>query len=321
MTSENQIYLVFAFFALVQLVVLWKRWNMPLVRGREWFLTARVAPDFYDGPGRRILNMYRVWMTAPYVLEALAVVAIVRSGSPARLMYLMVAMVMLTLANHVAAGIVTMKQVRPFALAGSSGSATARVSHGYVNFRLEGALALLNLAGLAFAAQGYSREEWPHAFLDFFAIPLLFLYLQLGILVARRSLENWRDEQSRRFYLDVCDRLRLLFSLDLVLWTLIDVGSGLFLPINLGLVLVWVMWYMRRRRAFRESAQEGEPLREESTGDAPVGSRFVCYRPADASLLVRGSHGYVVNLGSRKAQGALFYAAGIPVLLLLLRMR
>lgn len=52
-------------------------WSRPLKHGPDFFLTAEVAPGFYDEAGRRWLGRYRAVLIAEYAIEWIALVAIV----------------------------------------------------------------------------------------------------------------------------------------------------------------------------------------------------------------------------------------------------
>ena len=57
-----------------------RRWHQPLLRGPEWFFNVRVQSEFYAGPGRKILNHYRVRLFVSYLLEVPITIAILMSG-------------------------------------------------------------------------------------------------------------------------------------------------------------------------------------------------------------------------------------------------
>ena len=55
-------------------------WNYPLNHGPGFFLDVEVAPGFYNGEGVRWLKRYRTILLAEYLIEALALAAILVSG-------------------------------------------------------------------------------------------------------------------------------------------------------------------------------------------------------------------------------------------------
>lgn len=56
-----------------------RRWRQPLLRGPEWLFNVHMQPDFYAGPGRKILGRYRMKIFVSYLIEVpLTVVFFVR---------------------------------------------------------------------------------------------------------------------------------------------------------------------------------------------------------------------------------------------------
>src|SRR5215469_3285078 len=66
----------------------YRRWHQPLLRGPEWFFNVRVQPDFYAGPGRKILQRYRMRIFVSYLIEVPLTIAIFVSGHFIYLMWL-----------------------------------------------------------------------------------------------------------------------------------------------------------------------------------------------------------------------------------------
>src|SRR6185295_20004083 len=104
------------------------------------------------------------------------------------------------------------------------------------------------------------------AFLDFFRIPILIVYLQLGALLMKRAIVAWRTpapsdgaeaylawrEALRRRYLFICDAVRLVWTLMLLVLTIVlsldlsweDGSMQTALAVSTLIVLgAWCIWY------------------------------------------------------------------------------
>src|SRR6185436_11498893 len=68
---------IYAGLVLLRLYLLRGRWRMPLLHGREYFLGKRVVEGFYDGAGGRILAEYRRFLLLPWLLELIAIGALI----------------------------------------------------------------------------------------------------------------------------------------------------------------------------------------------------------------------------------------------------
>src|ERR1041385_5571963 len=236
--SDTQVYIVFFAFVLVQVSAFRKRWQIPLFRGADWFLGVHVTPDFYAGPGRRILRLYRLWTFAPYAVEALPILAILRFGRPSHLLYLAIAMVFVVVPNSVISTMVCTKIARPYEIPGTNRpvssvmlSLKTRRFEDYTNRRLEYVLAFVNVVTVAILAVAWRNRAAFFDWREFLGRPLLLFYVQIGLLLAKRALVGWRTvapsedaeaylawrEHSRRYWVDVCDSVRAITVAQLAL--------------------------------------------------------------------------------------------------------
>ena len=212
---------------------------------------------------------------------------------------------------------------------------TTRRLQDYTNQKLEYALAFVNVTSLAYLAQQYSAAPWPHDIHGVFGKPILFVYLQVGMVLATRALVAWRTvvprdgaeqylewrENTRRLWVDLCDSLRVLWSLEIVLWAVREsigppwdnepVGTILLL-VSLSFYALWAIWYTRRRNAYLALVGRTKPVKlPDSLDGSPRPARFLCYLPQNPLLLVKGAHGYALNLASGRTQVGALYFAGL----------
>ena len=127
MITDTNAYLLFAVFVAVQLASIRKRWSLATLRGPGWFLSVPVPADFYEGPGRGLLRTFRLWLLAPYALEAVAAAAILQFGVPVQLLYLAMVMVVVMVVNGVIASIACTKWAREYEVAGAASAGSSVV--------------------------------------------------------------------------------------------------------------------------------------------------------------------------------------------------
>src|SRR6185436_15725201 len=80
MTQQTREFFQIAIYAglfLLRLYLLRGRWRMPLMHGREYFLGKRVREEFYEGAGARILAEYQRFLLLPWLLELIALGALI----------------------------------------------------------------------------------------------------------------------------------------------------------------------------------------------------------------------------------------------------
>jgi hypothetical protein len=340
-------------------VVLWaghispfiRRWRLPLLRGPEWFLGVRVRPDFYTGPGRKILNRYRLRLLLPFVLEIPLVAAVLIFGHPQQLVWVMLWRAAFIHLNRLFSTDLAERQARPFAAEGAEQPVTSvllslkpRRLADYTNLKLEAAMALASLATVAWLLRYYFSAPEHHNFRLVLGAPLLLLYLQVGLLFIKRGIVAWRNpipqlqaeehlearEQARKFYLKVVDWCRILWTAELMVFPLGITGSAasrdrvqnIMLISMLVITAVLTIWVERTRNRLQALAKRAQPAKmPELLPEAGGSGWMLCYQPATPMLLIRSAQGYSLNLANARTQLGAAYLAGLAALLVaLLRM-
>ena len=349
--TDMQAYLFFAFFVCAQVSAFRRRWNLPHLRGDEWFLGVKVEPDFCDGPGRPILRWYRLAMLAPYALELAAITAILIFGRPYQLMYLAAAMAFAITFGHMAIAWEARRRARRLEVPGSGQPVSSvmfslkprRVAD-YTTWKLEYTLAALNAGSLAYLAYLYSSAPWPHTLHAVFGKPILLLYLQVGLVLAKRALVAWRTvaprenaeqylewrEHTRRLWVYTCDSVRALWAFEMVRFAVREaIGppwdnervNTILLLASLLIYAGWAVWYTRRRNAYLAVVGRTRPVKLPDSLDGRLPApRLVCYLPDHPVLLVKGAHGYALNLASGRTQMGALYLMGLATVYVWVRM-
>jgi hypothetical protein len=214
-------------------------------------------------------------------------------------------------------------------------SLTPRRASDYTNRRLEAGLAVAMLACLAVWGWSYAVEHPAPDFLDFFRVPLVLLYFQLGAWLCKRAIVAWRTpapadaesymawrEAMRRRYLFICDAARVVWMAMLVLLSALllapvdwdgDRWRAAALVITLGLAVSWAVWYNRYAKSVVGAALARNPVTF-PTAPETANAGAVCFRPETPLSFIRTSRGYTVNLGSRRIHWAAAWVAGLVLL-------
>jgi hypothetical protein len=79
-------------------------------------------------------------------------------------------------------------------------------------------------------------------------------------------------------------------------------------------VVAWLEW--RRRQQHLKIVRETKPTDFLVRPDTTNLGGFVCFKPSLPTLLLRGPHGYALNLASTPAMTGGFYLAGCALLLI-----
>jgi hypothetical protein len=328
-----------------------RRWRLPLLRGTEWFFGVRVQPDFYTGPGQRILRRYHMRMLTPFVMEIPLVAAVLIFGHLQQLVWVMLWRAVFIHLNQLFSVDLAERQARPFAAEGAEQpvssvvlSLTPRKLADYTNLKLELAMAVASLATLVWLLHYYFSVPEHHNLRLVFGGPLVLLYLQAGLLFIKRGIVAWRTpipqlqaeehlearEQARKFYLKVVDWYRILWTAELMVLPLLIRGSAasrdriqtMMLISLLVVSVILTVWVERRRNALQALAKRARPAKmPELLPEAGSSSGVLCYQPAIPMLLIRSAHGYSLNLANTRTQLGAAYLAGLAGLLVaLLRM-
>src|SRR5262245_588699 len=234
-------------FSVIYYILFWairingcvRRGRQPLLRGPEWFFNVRVQPGFYAGAGRRILHRYWMRMFIPFAVDIPIAIAIFLSGHLLLLNGLVLALCALIHINHLFSVGLAERQARPFAIPESEApvasivlSLTPRRLRDYTNRKVEWALALCYLIALAWLTRYYLAAPERHNLRLVFGVPAIYLCFQLGWLFVKRIVVAWRApapqaqaaehvefrEETRKYYLRVCDWNRVVVSTGILFW-------------------------------------------------------------------------------------------------------
>jgi hypothetical protein len=307
----------YAFFLLIRIPANFKRCRIPLMRGPGYFFNTRVPADFFEGPGRDILRRYRMWIFAPLLFDAVALVAIYQWGRPIYTVYLALLDIVIVTLNHMAALKRAIREVKPYEVeavqttSAVTFSLNTRRLRDYTNLKLELVIVLLNAGGFAALGGGWGA----------LAALLFLLYLQAGLLLLKCGLiagrtplprENteqylqWR-EAYRRLLTGSCDAVRLMTAAAMLLiWA--DLGRTELVAGLIVVLSVWLVWYGRGLRRFVQLYTSARPVRlPQSLEPVAATPPVVCYLPETPLSFVRGARGWALNLANRRSQIGVAY--------------
>ncbi|HYL78061.1 MAG TPA: hypothetical protein VEU96_27855 [Bryobacteraceae bacterium] len=337
MTVNQYIALIYLFSVVVRYPRLKERWTAPLLRGNEWFFSIAAPAGFLEGPGRGILRGYRMRLFIPWLIELPVLAALVISGHPFYVTWLVLSTTLFTRLNFYAARHAAEDRARRFETPEAGEPATTmmlslqpRTTGDYTNRWVEGILAVSFAA--AFAGVGYLYATSPDQHLTMWLLgwTILQVYLQAGLLFLKRAIVSaptaapatnteqylaWR-ESLRRFSTWLCDSMRLLMAPGVLIGIVFAIykpmlGNGSVNAILLGLfgavvVTCWFEW--RRRSAHLEVARRTKPAKLPGLPGVPA--QLICFQPDYPMLLLRSATGYTLNLASAPAKLAGLYIAG-----------
>ena len=349
MSSEHNMWLLYGIYWLARVSPSLRRWKLPLLRGPEWFFSVNVEPGFYDGPGREILRRYRMRILLPFAIELVSLALILTFGRVSYLFWLMLLYVGFARVNHAFSVELAERRARAYAVQGTDQPAAARVLSltprrlaDYTNWKLEIVLAVLVLGTIAWLVHFYLRAPQHHSLRAVFGVPLMLLYVHLGVLIVKWGLVAWRTplplaateehmearERARRFHLIGCDLLRACFTIQLVLWpislTLPPAASSRFITIyalvTIGISALLTLWQEKQRKEMLEFVKRVRPIfMKDVLDDGEKPGYLVCYRPDTPVTLIKGARGYALNLANGRTQLGAAYIAGFVTLVVLLR--
>jgi hypothetical protein len=336
--------ILYIFFWVVRINGCLRRGRQPLLRGREWFFDVRVQPDFYKGAGRKILHRYWTRMFIPFAADIPLAIAIFLSGRLALLTWLILGLCALIHINHSFSVDLAERQAWSFAVPEAEQpvacmvlSLRPRRLRDYTNRKVEWALAVSSLVAVGclvryyFAAPGHQNPRLV------FGVPAFYLYMQVGLLFAKRVVVAWRTpvpqvqaaehlevrEETRKFYLRQCDWYRAAASAAMLFWPIV-IGTS---PANLNRLIgmwfaVWMVisvaatiWVEIRRKQLVSLALRARPVKlPDFLHQSEIARWPVCYQPSAPMLMLRGSHGYSLNLANTLAHLGAAYLIGLVAL-------
>jgi hypothetical protein len=319
-----------------------------LVRGQEWFFNVRVQEGFYTGPGKKILEAYRMRMFAPIAVEIVLTVAIFLSGHFIYFYWLVIAASIAVHVNHLFSVDLAEREARRFAVTEAEQpvssvmlSLTPRRLRDYSSRTVERFIIFGSIGTIAWLVRYYLNSPAEHSFREVFGLPALMIYYQLGFLLVKYGIVAWRTpiprdqaeehlearEAARKMHLRSLDWLRVFSTAALVFYLFILSApqenrarlNTLLWVATIVVTVVQTIWQEVRRKAVLKTSLRARPMRMPDFLHENS-SRLVCYQPGTPMLLIRGARGYSLNLANKLMQLGMAYVAGLVALFVLLRM-
>ena len=349
-SADKYVVILYIFFWVVRIRGCFRRGRQPLLRGPEWFFNVHVRPDFYTGAGKKLLHRYWMRMLMPFAVDIPIATAIFLSGRLQLLNFLIVALAILIHINHPYSVSLAERQAQPFAVAEGEQpvaemalSLTPRRLRDYTNSKVEWALALINIAALAWLFRYYFTDPQHLNWRVVFGVPAFYLYVQVGMLFVKQVVLAWRTpvpqaqaaehlearEEARKFYMKMCDRYRAFAAAGIVFWAFVMGRSradfehlfNIWFAIWLVITLVGTVWVEIKRKQLVTVALRARPVKlPDLMHESDIARWPVCYQPSAPMLILKGAHGYSLNLANTLAYLGAAYLAGLAVLIVLLRM-
>ena len=324
-----------------------RRWKQPHLRGEGWFFDVAVEPGFYTGVGRSIERKYQVRMLAPIALEVVFWFTAIATGHVGWLFFAVIAMVPIIHLNHWYNVQAAEREARGYAMADAAKPAarvglslTPRRLRDFTNGWVEAVIWIGTAGAFAWLFRACVVREF--AARQVLGLPVLYLYLQLGFLLAKQVIVKWRApvpmaqaaeylearESMRRYYLWTCDYNRVLITVGICMFAVsLDFPAAWRGTLLKGwewswaAVCLWlVIWTEIKRKQVAEVGVKARPVRlPDLSGMADKASWPVCFEPQVPMLVVQGERGYSVNLANTAAYLALAYGVGMVGLVMVAR--
>ena len=349
MSPNQMLILLLIFCAGVRVRGCFRRWRQPLLRGPEWFFNVPVQQHFYSGAGQKLLLQYRLRMLLPVALEAVLALGIFISGHLAYLAWLLLGISVAIHINHhfnveraerLARNFAESEAERPVSAVVLS--LTPRRLSDYSNPVVEGFIVVVSLAAFVWLLRYYLRSTGAFSLRVVVGGPVLLLYQQLGFLFVKYGIVTWRTpipqeqaedhlrarEVARKLYLKVCDWCRILIAVEIALFaSIVTTAPALRMKVitvywitMLAATLLLTIVHEKGRLAVVKANLRARPMKLPDFAHAESSGRLLCYQPATPMLLIKGAHGYALNLANRLTQLGAAYLAGLIALFAILRM-
>jgi hypothetical protein len=136
-------------------------------------------------------------------------------------------------------------------------------------------------------------------------------------------------EETRKYYLRVCDLHRAGATVGILFWAVATSLSPAKLD---GVFKIWfagwlvytvigTIWVEIRRKQLVKLALRARPVKlPDFLNESEIARWPVCYQPSAPMLMLRGAHGYSLNLANTLAYLGAAYMVGLVALCALLRM-
>jgi hypothetical protein len=348
--QDQYVVIFYILFWVVRINGCIRRGRQPLLRGPEWFFSVPVQPDFYTGAGKKLLHRYWMRMLIPFAVDIPIAIAIFVSGRLQFLALLVVGLGALIHINHSYSVDLAERQARRFAVPEAEQpvasvvlSLKPRRLRDYANRKVEWALALANIGALAWLVRYYFAAPEHHNLRLVFGLPVFYLYTQVGLLFVKQIVVEWRTpvpqiqaaehlearEETRKYYLKVCDRGRAAAAAGMLFWPIaMSVSPGGLSRLLSIWFAVWIVigvaltiWGEIKRKQLVKMALRARPVKlPDFLHQSEIARWPVCYEPSFPMLILKGAHGYSLNLANTLAHLGAAYLAGMVVLLAFLRM-
>jgi hypothetical protein len=174
-----------------------------------------------------------------------------------------------------------------------------------------------------------------------FGGPALLLYLQLGLLYAKKVVLAWQSpvpqfqaeehmevrENARRFYLNVCDCNRGAALVAMSFWPIMLSTSRAAMPKLMATwATLWMLatviatvWIEIRRKQVAMFALRTNPVKlPEFLGQPDIPRWPLCFQPSAPMLMLKGARVYSLNLASNLSYVGAAYLAGFIFLVVAL---
>lgn len=327
-----------------------RRWRQPLLRGAEWFFDVPVQPGFYEGPGKKLLRQYRWRMMIPFAVDIPIALVIILTGHLQALGWLVIGLGILIHLNHIYSVDLAERHAAPWAasqaeepVAVMASSLSPRRLRDYTSLRTEIVIALPTVIGFLWLVRYYFTAPAHQDPRLVFGLPLVYLYIQLGTLLVKRYIIAWRSpipqtdsaqhievrEQTRAYYLKVCDWNRAAASACIFLWPLLLTASptranhlfAFWVWGFLALSIIGTIWVEFKRKQLAGLSAKARPVKLPDLLHQSELARWpICYQPSAPMLILKGARGYSLNLANTLAYLSAAYIAGMVVLIAILRM-
>lgn len=348
MDLREYVTIIYILFWVVRINGCVRRGRQPLLRGPQWFFDVRVPPDFYAGPGRKILHRYWLRMLIPFALDIPVAAAIFFSGQLQFLTWLILALCVVIHLNHLFSVDLAERQARRFALLDAELPVTTmalslqpRRLRDYTNSKLEWVLALSYVGAFSWLLRYYFAAPEHHDLRLVFGVPIYFLYFQVGLLLVKRIVVAWRSpipqdhaaeylaarEETRKYYLRVCDWNRVAASAAILFWS-VKIGAptaslNRLVPIWfaawIAFSVVATVWVEVRRKQLVALSLRVPPVKlPDFLRQSELARWPVCYQPSVPMLVLKGSRGYSLNLANTITHFGAAYLIGLIALRALL---
>ena len=321
-------------------------WNLPHKHGRDRFFGMPLDAEALRQEASILRRRFRLWLLAPFALDAVAIAAIAAVGAPVYLVSEQAVAVVLTaifyhcLVVHFAQRFKSLLPQQDAARPTEIGlSLEPRRLGDHTSWIVETAIAVILAAGVGTLVLSSRLVAEEGARTGLVRSIVWLGYVQMGLLLLKGVFVRWRMRlPSRRtedylrwraawlaYHLRVFDAVRLLGA-GALLWV---VGSVVFpaasptLPlVGAGVAtLVFVAYAVRERRRLATVEREVRPgeLAAYFPTAPPAAGRYLAggllyFNAGNPAVLARGPAGIAINLGNRSTYLWIGYLAGLILL-------